>query len=293
MEFFECPCCQKLLVKERKLNVLKLLDSSSVEEILIKFKLNHEELAAAVMREYVGKSRDKIRAYFLVLGAKKKEMRIKTQSTLPVEFAKAELRSLASGMAGVVAPKVLTRKVIKNLTEIMFANYMSNLERIENELDMTFKPNMEAVRRIQKYNFNLIKTLNKNEIDKLRGVISRGLISGSNLRSMQQEMMKQVDVTEYSAERIVRTENLRVANFGYYDGAMRSKLPGKFMWIATGGKKGDGRTSDICKLLHGKTIDKDDPESMFHITIGKYTWTGRFPPAHPNCRSGLKFIPKL
>lgn len=52
-----------------------------------------------------------------------------------------------------------------------------------------------------------------------------------------------------------------------------------WMYNAVGGKSGDGRTTDLCRGLHGTILPADDPR-----------WARLAPPNHHNCRSNLRAI---
>jgi SPP1 gp7 family putative phage head morphogenesis protein len=88
--------------------------------------------------------------------------------------------------------------------------------------------------------------------------------------------------SDWRSEMIARTETNRIINEGKIVGYKESGLKGKKVWIAAI----DHRTSEICRHLNGQErhLDEDfiDPKdrSAFHS-----------PPAHPNCRSTIAFIP--
>lgn len=289
MKFLVCGCCKALLVKEEALDVITALDSLTVEEVLSRYKLNREELSVLILTQYVNLARGKLREYFLVLieSVKTKEFHVKAQRSLPVSLAVEELRNLGRDMELLMNPMMLTVKVREALNTLLYGTYLEGMQRIESSTGMNFLPDLNALKMIQEYNFSLITNFNKENVEKLRGIINRGLMSGTDLYTMQRELLEQIDVSEYRAEMITRTENLRAANVGYYDAAMQSKLKGEFMWVASE----DNRTCPLCNKLDGQRIVKDDPKSVFHAVVGKLEFTGRFPPAHPNDRCNLKFIP--
>jgi SPP1 gp7 family putative phage head morphogenesis protein len=89
---------------------------------------------------------------------------------------------------------------------------------------------------------------------------------------------RDVPVTAYWAERIVRTETVSAYNTLFQEHLAEAKLGEPTMqkrWSAVG----DRRTSWICKEMDGKVAEVEQP---FHLPTGRDVMS---PPAHPNCRS--------
>jgi len=116
--------------------------------------------------------------------------------------------------------------------------------------------------------------------DKLRSELQRGLMNLESVDKLKERVQKVMDVSAERARMIARTEANRAENMGHIDGARQSDVKLMKKWDA----HLDNRTSAVCNDLDGKIIPLDK----------KFKWNGQefdAPPAHPNCRSTLLFVP--
>lgn len=118
-------------------------------------------------------------------------------------------------------------------------------------------------------------------------VVQDGVVTGKSLKEVSSELhdlMTQYvgddEVTEGRATMIARTESNRWLNQAKLDSYQRSGLNGYKVWDAFN----DNRTSEICEALHNDKV----------LLNQNFEYEGKFfeaPPAHPNCRSVLRFEP--
>jgi hypothetical protein len=126
-----------------------------------------------------------------------------------------------------------------------------------------------------------------------------------NLGESRSQTIKRVRTnfdTRAKAERVVRTETIWAQNEGTVLAWEQSGVVTGKRWNAVGGKQGDGRTSEECKFLHGKTVsitgsfvEKGDTldfidSNGIERSILKDYETIKHPPQHPNCRCTLEPI---
>lgn len=109
----------------------------------------------------------------------------------------------------------------------------------------------------------------KNFDEKLKNVISRGMLTGEDTHAMAAELSKLTNSTRHNAERIMRTETAfiseRASQMAYEEFGVE-----KYRFLATL----DLKTSEICRLMDGKVFDRKDAKAGIN-----------YPPLHPNCRS--------
>lgn len=321
MHLIECPNC-KVLIKE-ELNVLNLMNRLSVQEISQQYSLSYEEIMVKLIQQHLNQTRTCIKEVFLLgkmlwtekysqsfINSMKEyyenndtpayfnfDMKVKTkaksngtytQRKIPIAFAADELSNLSNNLDLFLDPD----KLRDTLKLLLYGSYIEGMEEIGRQTELNFRADPSAVDFIADYNFNLVKGLTDETREKLRGVIRRGLIQGSDTYTVEQNLVNQLNISELRAESIARTENNTVTNAGIYNSIMQSDLKGELEWDA----HLDNRTSAICRLLDGQRINKDDPDAYFHAeVIGKKgkviaRFRGKHPSAHPFCRSKIKFI---
>lgn len=105
--------------------------------------------------------------------------------------------------------------------------------------------------------------------DSLSEVISSGLMNGQSIQKMTKQIKDRFKVSQYYAERLVRTETNHFNNMA---DAMAYEDMGVeyYVFVATL----DSRTSEICQIMDGKKFKYKDKEEGVN-----------YPPLHPNCRS--------
>ena len=105
--------------------------------------------------------------------------------------------------------------------------------------------------------------------DSLSDVISSGLMNGQSIQKMTKQIKDRFKVSQYYAERLVRTETNHFNNMA---DAMAYEEMGVeyYVFVATL----DSRTSEICQTMDGKKFAYKDKEEGVN-----------YPPLHPNCRS--------
>ncbi len=105
--------------------------------------------------------------------------------------------------------------------------------------------------------------------DKTSEILGGALISGQSMSKTISEIQKAFNVSEYFAERLIRTET---NHFNAEAEALAYKELGveKYVFVATL----DNRTSEKCQSHDGKIYDFKDKKTGVN-----------YPPLHPNCRS--------
>ena len=110
--------------------------------------------------------------------------------------------------------------------------------------------------------------------------IHEGITKRENMNQLKERVIERFDVNESRAMKIARTETNRIVNKGKVEGYKKSGLSGKKKWISFI----DENTSEICRHLNNKEID----------LTGAFEYEEKIfenPPAHPNCRSTIVFLP--
>ena len=187
------------------------------------------------------------------------------------------LNDLLNSFVKLLNVSLLTDEVYTQLQ----IGYDKGLYEAEQQFDLNFLRNEDRLQTLQKYVFDNIKGMNGDIADKLRQVVSRGVINLDPISVIQEEVKKVMDVGIDRARMIARTEMVRAQNMGHIDAARQTGLKLVKRWDA----HLDARTSPVCRALDGKTVGMDE----------KFIYQGQefdAPPAHPNCRSTLIFIQK-
>lgn len=161
----------------------------------------------------------------------------------------------------------------------MIKFYDIGLDNAETQFDMNFTRDGDRLKLMDNYVVENIKGMNDDMQNSIRQEITRGVVNLEGVEKVKERIMKVVDVSQNRARLIARTELNRAENVGHIDGARQSKLDLVKQWDA----HIDARTSPVCEYLDGqiKTLNE------------KFKYQGKefdAPPAHPNCRSTLRFI---
>lgn len=119
-------------------------------------------------------------------------------------------------------------------------------------------------------------------IERLRGVIEKNILSGYNRLELIDQIETEYGVDRNKAKFLARQETTlltsTVRDSRYQGAGIR-----KFMWMATGGKQGDGRTRSLHRLHHGKIYFYSSPPIIDERTGERGT-----PGKAYGCRCGAK-----
>lgn len=181
--------------------------------------------------------------------------------------------------------------VIKALTDAAIrTQFFKGWENVEKSINKNLRVNSEALEFIQGYTFENIKGMNDTLATSLRQELSRAFMDNEGVSDVKKRITKAFDISTTRASAIARTEFNRANNYGKLLGYKQAELDygikGKKIWITTGGKRGDGRTSELCKRLHNQEAGLNED-----FTDPRGEWKGEAPPSHVNCRSSWSFIP--
>ena len=120
---------------------------------------------------------------------------------------------------------------------------------------------------------------------KVGEAVMAGIRAGDSVDEMAKRVSGVFDATTSRAKTIARTEGNRIRNEAHNRAYMDSGIDGMKEWSA----HEDSRISDVCKNLNGQKVPLD---GVFTATnkdnAGEQFVT---PPAHPNCRSRIVFVP--
>lgn len=103
----------------------------------------------------------------------------------------------------------------------------------------------------------------------LEHTLTKGFMTGASVQRMSKEIADKMEIGEYAATRLIRTETTYVANMAELEAYKETGVE-KIMFLATL----DLRTSKVCRK-HDKEI----------IPLEKAVPGENIPPLHPNCRS--------
>lgn len=178
----------------------------------------------------------------------------------------------------------LTGVIYETLMQEVSKYYYLGVDNIEKMLNVNFEAiNPRVLEHLKEYNFSLIQDMNTELADKLRGTISRNMISG-NKQMMVKEIKSIFGTTQARAQMIARTESARAYAVGNYVTAVEAKKRGynvkKYLQIVN-----DDRTSPLCRRLGSKYL-KDNAisiEKEFIDPLGEVRQLTS--PFHPNCRT--------
>lgn len=128
-----------------------------------------------------------------------------------------------------------------------------------------------------------IKGVNEEIQRKLFNSLKKGLSVAETIPELQKRVKDLFsNFSDFRSMTIARTEATRIINQGINMAYVTSGVPGKKQWVSTL----DGRTSDVCNRLNRQLTDKNG------VFLDPKTGTAYYhPPAHPNCRSRIVFVP--
>jgi len=121
----------------------------------------------------------------------------------------------------------------------------------------------ETLNQLKNIQLDLVKGLSEDMKKQVAFQLRDGLLKGESPRQLAERIKKITDSMRNRAEKIARTETIRIFNTAAVDRYKKAGIK-KWKWLAAM----DERTCPICGPRHNKTFNiTDDP-----------------PPAHPNCR---------
>lgn len=126
-----------------------------------------------------------------------------------------------------------------------------------------------------------IKGINEYTIERLKAVLAEGLENGESIEQLAKRVEDVFDIAIGSRARtIARTEVLKSTNAATLEAYKQSKVVKGKEWLTAR----DAKVDDLCRSLDGKVIKLD-------AEFKEASYSGAFPPLHPNCRCTL--IPVL
>jgi len=228
-----------------------------------------------------------------ILNAVKKYYSIASEEILKLFDGKKEVNEIIHSISNILNAEGL-REPLRNAVKRVFTtgiNYAEKQTGVQVGFQDNFMPLIERLTEEELYGYVMpdgsrwfgIQGVNEDFRIKLIDEIKEGMEKGESIRQISKRIEEKIDSMKgWESERIARTESNRIANLGSLNGFIRSGLKGKKEWIS----HLDDRTSDICKELDGKIVDLTD---AFKLSNGSEFM---IPPAHPNCRSTIAFIPE-
>jgi len=130
------------------------------------------------------------------------------------------------------------------------------------------------VKLLASSNFNLIKGVNDQLKNRLKQDLLVGLVQGDNPKTIGSAMVKSLDITKRSADRIARTEIIRAHAEGQLH-AMEEMGVEEISVAVEWTTAGDRRVCPKCRPLQGVVLKVKNAHGMI--------------PRHPNCR--CSFVP--
>jgi len=174
------------------------------------------------------------------------------------------------------------RKIIKTL---MTNNYLKGWDEAEEQMDMNFVPDSDAIEYLSDYTFGNIKGMNDDIANKLRQELQRGFMEGEGITDIKDRVSKVFDVGENRAEMIARTESANAMAKGKYHAYVKAGVKmKKYISVHL-----DNRTSTLCKNLDRKYGD----ESKAIPLESKFKYEGEewiTNPFHIQCRSDVLYV---
>lgn len=175
----------------------------------------------------------------------------------------------------------LGQKEIEIYEDCFKSMYLTNSQLIIDELgyyknsqiftdDNAVKRTMEAIWCQDGKHWSSRIWTNKSALqEKIKNGLIDCVARGVSKEELVKELMNDMNVGYYEAQRIARTELTFVQNQSIYDKYKEAGIE-KYEFLA----ELDDRTSQICRETHGKVFRMDEAQVGIN-----------YPPLHPNCRS--------
>ena len=166
------------------------------------------------------------------------------------------------------------------------SNFQDGIEQAEKELNVNI-PEMkyleeDALDLFFRVGLLMVKTLNLEQKEIAKELFMKAFENNTPMSELIDQLVEKLSIEKSIAERIVRTESVRAANFGKLISYEKSGIVEEKRWRATI----DHRTSDECKFLNNKTVELN---GVFTDQNGDTFFA---PPQHPNCRCSVQPVLK-
>ena len=192
--------------------------------------------------------------------------------------------------------EINTSKFVNTLRKVVGKSVYEGVEEAETELNLDIgasEPISRTIDQLYSQQFDGY-TINGKKWFGIKGVSQRlrqeildeikdSVTNRQSLGTME-ERVKNIfnGMRDSDAMRIARTESNRFQNQGKLLAFKESGVKGKKVWKSVITDK----TSDICKRLNGTMVELSDD---FYDDLSGMSFQN--PPAHPNCRSRIEFVP--
>jgi SPP1 gp7 family putative phage head morphogenesis protein len=211
---------------------------------------------------------------------------LKELETLLDQLPKDQLRKIDSkSLVNEIIDKAMKlfnpKGLVLPVSKIISNAFTEGSDDIEKQFDMNVIPNREALMAVEKMTFENISGATDDFKNKLRGIISRGVMNNRGVREISKDVREQLQLTKVRADTIARTEVNAAYNEGGLQGAKSIGIDLDKIWDANL----DSRTSPVCNSLDGTRVGLEETFSYEGESFMR-------PPSHPNCRSRLRYIPK-
>ena len=203
--------------------------------------------------------------------------------------SKTSVKSIVNDLINAISKLFTIRLPIDVIHTDLKNQYDKGLEEAEVEFNLNFTRNNESFETLETYVVDNIKDMDTQTRDKLRQIITRGVVENTPRTQLSKLISENFDVTKTRAKAIAQTETSRALNLGRLDGAKQSNLNLK-KWVIVAE---DERTSGICSAMHAKygAESKAIPlDTNFTVTVDKKTVSVQAPPFHVNCRTRLMTV---
>ena len=173
------------------------------------------------------------------------------------------------------------------ITNLIRDEYLKGLEEAEVKFDMNFVPDPNEVQFMQKYAFDNVESLTTEVKDKLRKVISQGLMDGLSMHELNKSVSDVMDMSIDRAKMITITETNRANNRGFYQAAKDTGLDLVKQWTAQPertSRAGNQVPCKHCEFLDNQIVEMDD---QFTDDEGRKLL---LPPHHPHCACRVLYV---
>lgn len=166
------------------------------------------------------------------------------------------------------------------LTSVAIKSGQEALDLIDS--DNPYIPDVENLIKgnIRRFTGSMLST----EQDKMAKIISQGIKNGLSIPQIRASMLEAFDqLNKVQADRVTRTEVLRISNQSAVDAWAQSGVVEGKQWLTAE----DDRVDGDCKELNGRIISLSDTYLDKGASIGDFTNNYADvdePPLHPNCR---------
>jgi hypothetical protein len=189
------------------------------------------------------------------------------------ELKKGEQDTLKSQIENILNPNDIKNSVYASVS----VEFHGAIDKFEKKFGVNIIPNERALQYIQEYTFENIKGMTEELSNKLRGEISRGIMSGQNRTDIAKSISEVLNVAKSRATAIAQTETVRAYNTGAISAAKESRLKLVKKVI------NPDPISDICQTLSEQAPIPLDQSFEYD---GE-TWETA--PFHVNCKSDVVF----